>query len=64
LGFDEKEYDGVTLSYFITDYLERFPKKWEKILLPIKNDNKQLIVEILDVNDSVIWKVKVFVEKK
>ena len=64
LGFDEKEYDGVTLSYFITDYLERFPKKWEKILLPIKNNDKQLILEIIDVNDSVIWKVKVFVEKK
>ena len=64
LGFDEKEYDGVTLSYFITDYLERFPKKWEKILLSIQNNDKQLILEIMDVNDSVIWKVKVFVEKK
>ena len=64
LGFDEKEYDGVTLSYFITDYLERFPKKWEKIEIDLTWKNEKLVLEIMEANDSVIWKVKVYIENK
>jgi len=63
LWFDEKEYDGVTLSYFITDYLERFPKKWEKIILGIKWESKKIILEILEVSDWIIWKVKILLKK-
>jgi len=50
------EYDGETLSYFITDILWRFPNPWEEIKLDIK-DNQYLSFMIKDVEDGVIWNV-------
>jgi len=58
---DVKKYDWETLSYVITDILERFPKKSEEIQLDITN-NKKLILKVLDIQDSVIWDVDIIVE--
>ena len=52
LWYDEKDYSGETLSYFITDILERFPNMWEKIILW-----DLLEIRILEISDAVIWKI-------
>lgn len=52
----EENYEGETISYLITDILQRFPNKNEE--LTIKTiDNKEIIIKVLEVNDWVIWKV-------
>ena len=56
LWYDEKEYDGETLSYFITDILERFPNQNEEIEQKIW-ENELLVFKIEEVLDGVIWNV-------
>jgi len=62
---DEKEMGWETLSYFVTSYLERFPKKWEEIKLVVDKEytnNKQkkwnLYLKILSVNKTIIWDIQ------
>lgn len=61
LGWSEDKFDWETLSYVLTDILERFPKKEEIIELKIKSEkwNKQLKIKVLEVNDWVIGKVEI-----
>ena len=61
LGWSEDKFDWETLSYVLTDILERFPKKEEIIKLKIKSEkwNKQLKIKVLEVNDWVIGKVEI-----
>lgn len=62
IWIDEKEFGWETLSYVLTDYLERFPNKWETINFDIKsNDNNNCCIEfkVIDVIDHKIWKVEV-----
>jgi CBS domain containing-hemolysin-like protein len=54
LWYDEKDYSWETLSYFITDVLERFPNMWEKIKIW-----DLLEIKVLEVSDAVIWKILV-----
>jgi len=56
LWYDKKDYDWETLSYFITDILERFPNPEEEINIKI-GDDKQLLIKVLEISDGVIWKV-------
>jgi len=62
LWIDPKDYEGETLSYLITDILERFPHPGETIefILP---ENKKLTIKVKDVNDWVIGKVLLKLEK-
>jgi len=64
LWFDEKKYDWATLSYFITDQLERFPNKWEIIKFSLVNDNMYIQFKVLDIFDSVIQDVEIKTWKK
>lgn len=61
LGWSEDKFDGETLSYVLTDILERFPKKQEVIKLNIKSEenNKSLKIKVLEINDGIIWKVEI-----
>jgi len=63
LWLKQEEFSWVTLSYIITEKLERFPKPWEKIIFNLCNveEKKCLKVElkVLDVENSKIWKVEV-----
>lgn len=61
LGWSEDKFDWETLSYVLTDILERFPKKEEIIKLKIKSEkwNKQLKIKVLEMNDWVIGKVEI-----
>ncbi len=69
----DEAYIGETLSYFIIDYLERFPKANEVISLPLvfhvedyektKNTAKHLNIQILDVSDDAIQECKVWFDK-
>ena len=61
LWYDKKDYEWETLSYFITDVLERFPNSGEKIIKDIENMNSILEMEVKDVVDAVIWKI--FIKK-
>jgi len=55
------------LSYFITSYLERFPKIGEDILLPIKQeDNKKprnLLLKIISLEKNTIGEIKTEIVK-
>ena len=58
---ENKTYDGETLSYFITDILERFPNQWETLKINLK-DNKKLKIKILEVKDWAIGNIHILVE--
>jgi hypothetical protein len=63
---------GETLSYFVASYLERFPKKWDEIILKIKKEydsnNKSnkwdLYLNIISVQKNIIWDIKVGIRQK
>ncbi len=61
LGFAEKEFDGETLSYFLTSKLERFPEKWESLQFEIlwEDIDEHLVLKVLEVAEWNIWKVEV-----
>ncbi len=64
---DEWEFDGETLWYFVMSYFERFPKKWDEIVLEIhksddldKNEkNPYLSLRVMWVRNNKIWDIKV-----
>ena len=64
---DEWEFDGETLWYFVMSYFERFPKKWDEIILPIHrsddlDENKKdphLNLRVMWVRNNKIWDIKV-----
>lgn len=62
LDISEEEFSWETLSYFITSYLERFPKVGEEILFLIKQDDnlpaKQLRLKILSLEKNTIGEIK------
>ena len=59
----EKEFSWETLSYMITEKLERFPKNWEKITFEICNvedrECTKLKFKVLDIIDSKMWDIEV-----
>jgi CBS domain containing-hemolysin-like protein len=65
IWLNEKEFEWETLSYIITEKLERFPKTWEIIEYEIKNENdenskkQKLILKCLNVNSSWTWEIEV-----
>ena len=67
LDISEEEFGWETLSYFITSYLERFPKIGEDILLPIKQeDNKKprnLLLKIISLEKNTIGEIKTEIVK-
>lgn len=58
----ENKYDWETLSYVITDLLERFPHKDETLELKIDENNK-FVINILEIADGVIGKVDIILDK-
>ncbi len=62
LNLDEKDYSGETLSYLITDILERFPTEGEEIVFDLP-ENKKLKIKVLEIKDGIIWKVLLKIEK-
>ncbi len=71
LWLDEKEYYAVTLNYFITQELERFPNSWETLEKQFTNYisekewlNKYLLIKIQEVIDSKMEKIIVSIEEK
>ncbi len=59
LWYDKKDYEWETLSYFITDVLERFPNPGEKIIKDIENADSKLEFVVKDIADAIIWKVSI-----
>lgn len=64
IWMDEKEFGSETVSYMITHRLERFPEKWEEVCFEIYGDegevlDKKLCFTVLEMQESVIWKVEV-----
>jgi putative hemolysin len=63
LGISEEEFSWEILNYFITSYLERFPKMGEEIVLPITHDEehhhkRKLNIKILSLKKNVIGEIK------
>ncbi len=64
LNIDENiSYDGETLSYVITDILERFPKQWEHLEINLRDD-KKIQLKVLEIKDGTIWNIHILVENK
>ena len=63
LSFEYENYINETVSYFITDYLERFPYPDESISINLKN-NKKLKIKVLQLENQTIWKIQIKLEKK
>ncbi len=67
---DEKEIWWEALSYFVTSHLKRFPKKWEEIILNINKDSDNsadiwdLYLNVLSVQNNIIWDIKVWIYKR
>ena len=69
LQIAEEAYRGETLSYFIIDHLERFPKAQEVMSLPLvfhpedikeqKNIATHLHIQIIEVSDDAIQECKI-----
>lgn len=61
--WNEDKYDWETLSYVLTDILERFPKKQEVIKLEffLEESNKKefLNFKVLEINEWIIGKVEI-----
>lgn len=67
IWLDEKEFGWETLSYVITNEIERFPDSWEIISFKIKKEeyeNKFLSLKILEIENAKIGKVDVRVLEK
>ena len=62
LDISEEEFSGEMLSYFITSYLERFPKMGEEIVLPLRNEDdhirKCLHIKVQSLRKNVIGEIK------
>lgn len=67
IWLDEKEFNGETISYVITDVLENFPVAWQEISFEISSENDEekeiLIIKTLEVEEAKIWKVESRIEK-
>jgi CBS domain containing-hemolysin-like protein len=63
IWLDQKEFEWETLSYIITEKLERFPKTWEIIEYEIIWDNEEkkekLVLKFLKVDDSGTWNIEI-----
>ena len=60
LTFEYKNYIDETVSYFITDYLERFPYSKEIISIDL-NDDIKLQIKILQIEKQSIWKIIIII---
>ena len=70
-GWSEDKYDGETVSYVLTDILERFPEAHEVIKLEIYSQQEEnlkkwevwkrefLEFNVLEIEDGNMWKVEV-----
>ena len=63
IWISEEEFSGETLSYMITEKLERFPSSWEKVVFEICNIEQhnctKLEFKVLEVIDSKMWNIEV-----
>jgi len=63
LWLSQDEYSGETLSYMITEKLQRFPNSWEKVIFELCNIQdkkcKKIEFKVLEVIDSKIWNIEV-----
>ncbi|ATU05819.1 hypothetical protein BKN14_05315 [Candidatus Gracilibacteria bacterium HOT-871] len=69
VGLDEKEFNGETVSYVITDILEGFPTVGQEISLKILNSDEKsetertLIIKAVEVEEAKIGKVEARIEE-
>ncbi len=64
IWLSEKEFEGETVWYIITDKLERFPIEWETITFNLKwKLNKKLHFKVLWISKGKIEKIEVSLEK-
>jgi len=59
---DESEFEWETLWYFVMSHFERFPKKWDEIMLKVNNLDKpesSLSLRVMWVRNNKIWDIKV-----
>lgn len=64
IGLNEDSFDGETVSYILTDTLERFPNQGEVVAFPIKIEDhkyywKKLTFQILEMTEGKIGRVEV-----
>ncbi len=62
VGLSEEEFDGETISYFITSHLERFPNEKEEFFLEVDNeeDPHHVGFKILKIQDDSIEEIRVW----
>lgn len=70
IWLDEKEFNGETISYVITDVLEAFPISGQEISFSILDNNiekenilKTLYIKVLEVEEWKIWKIQSRIEE-
>lgn len=61
LWLSEKEFSWETLSYMITEKLERFPNNWEEVIFKVSDNDKnyKLIFKVIDVINSKMWNIEI-----
>ncbi len=63
IWLDQKEFEWETLSYIITEKLERFPKTWEVVEYEIFSEESEkkwkLVLKFLNVDDSGTWNIEI-----
>jgi hypothetical protein len=63
IGLEEAEFDGETVSYFVTSYLEKLPSKWEQFVLDIRDHENSviwsLLFDITEIENNTIGELRV-----
>jgi len=63
IWLEEAEFDGETIGYFMTSYLERLPSQWEQFVLEISDHDQEmvwsLLFEVIAIENNAISEVRV-----
>lgn len=71
VGIKESEFWWETLWYYVMSYFERFPKKWDEIVLPVQRSDEleysdkfqSLSLRVMWVRNNKIWDIKVTINE-
>jgi CBS domain containing-hemolysin-like protein len=67
IWLDERDLGWETVSYLVTEILERFPSPWEKINFNIDSENgekRKLIIKVQNISNFKIEKIEAYIKKE
>jgi len=63
VGISQEEFDGETVSYFVTSYLQNLPSAGEQFVLDIRDHDENItgtiLFEVMSVQNNAINEIRV-----